>query len=390
MVRPSLVPSALSRPRQYPLRGNGLIEIPDEMREVCAVFSTGRFVVRSGRQFDPEFLRLQQEIAEAFALEPVVEQATPQQISDLYLASEPAGGEPEEQESHKRYAARLLKDAAAMRASDVKVIRRSRQTDVRIAVAGREIDYGAAITVGDGRSIIAYLFDARDEGSGHTTKQQHAFQSFSITPGHSIPLPDRIQKIRGQKGFHEGASGIQEHMVLRIVYDDNDDVETLDDLGFDPLVLADLGNARAGMKGAVIVGGETGDGKSTSILRCVEALYDEEDGQLSVVHDRGSGRDPDSQERRHPDPHPVGRLPGRARGQLPGGTQAFRADQPPCRGRLRGSRCGGCPPDDPVHRNRPPGLDHHPHRFGQFDPVPDDRHGRCSRRNWRNRNRSPC
>ena len=121
------------------------------------------------------------------------------------------------------------------------------------------------------------------EGSGHTTKQQHAFQSFSITPGHSIPLPERIQKIRGQKGFHEGAAGIQEHMVLRIVYDDNDDVETLNDLGFDPLVLADLGHARAGMKGAVIVGGETGDGKSTSILRCVETLYDEEDGQLSVV-----------------------------------------------------------------------------------------------------------
>lgn len=283
MARSPLLPSALSRSRQYPVRDNGLIEIPDEVREVCAVFNTGRFVVQSGKQFDPQVLELQQEIAEAFSLEPNVEQATPQQIADLYLASEPAGGELAEQESHKRYAARLLKDAAAMSASDVKVIRRSRQTDVRIAVAGREIDYGASITVGDGRSIIAYLFDARDEGSGHTTKQQHSFQSFSITPGHSIQLPERIQKIRGQKGFHEGAAGIQEHVVLRIVYDDNVDVETLDDLGFDPLVMADLGNARARMRGGVIVGGETGDGKSTSILRCVERLYDDEDGQLCVV-----------------------------------------------------------------------------------------------------------
>ncbi|MCY3772046.1 MAG: hypothetical protein OXG98_08505, partial [Gemmatimonadetes bacterium] len=207
MVRSPLVPSAVSRARQFPVRENGLIEIPDEFRETCAVFNTGRFVVQSGKQFDPQVLELQQAIAEAFALEPNVEQASPHQIADLYLASEPAGGEVEEQENHKRYVARLLKDAAAMRASDVKVIRRSRQTDVRIAVAGREIDYGASISVTDGRSIIAYLFDARDEGSGHTTKQQHSFQSFSITPGKSIQLPERIQKVRGQKGFHEAAAG---------------------------------------------------------------------------------------------------------------------------------------------------------------------------------------
>ena len=283
MARAPLFPSALSRSRQYPVRENGLIEIPDAFRESCAAFNTGRFVVQAGRQFDPDILRLQQEIAEAFTLEPKVEQASPHQIADLYLASEPARGAAEEQENHKRFVARLLKDAAAMSASDVKVIRRSRQTDVRIAVAGREIDYGASISVSDGQSVIAYLFDARDEGSGHTTKQQHSFQSFSITPGKSIQLPERIQKIRGQKGFHEAAAGVQEHAVLRIVYEDNDDVETLDQLGFDPLVLADLGNARAGISGAVIVGGETGDGKSTSILRCVEKLYDDEDGQLSIV-----------------------------------------------------------------------------------------------------------
>ena len=283
MARGPLVPAALSRSRQYPVRENGLIEIPDEFRETCAAFNTGRFVVQSGKQFDPDMLKLQQEIARTFSVDPEVEQSSPQQIVDLYLASEPAGGEMEEQENHKRYAARLFKDAAAMSASDVKVIRRSRQTDVRIAVAGREIDYGASISVSDGRSIIAYLFDARDEGSGHTTKQQHSFQSFSITPGHSIQLPGRIQKIRGQKGFHEGAAGTQEHVVLRLVYEDNDVVETLDDLGFDPVVLADLGNARDKMKGAVIVGGETGDGKSTTILRCVEKLYDENDGEISIA-----------------------------------------------------------------------------------------------------------
>ena len=283
MARRPLVPAALSRARQYPVRENGLIEIPEELREYCAAFTTGRFVVQAGKQFDPQVLGIQRELAEAFGIDPRAEQASPQQIADLYLAAGPAGGEAEEQERHKRYVAKMLKDAADMSASDVKVIRRSRQTDVRFAVAGREIDYGDSISVGEGRSIIAYLFDARDEGSGHTTKQQHSFQSFSITPGLSIQLPERIQKIRGQKGFHEGDSGIQEHVALRVVYDENEDVVRLDDLGFDPLVLADLRHARDIMGGGVIVGGETGDGKSTTILRSAEKLYDENEGQVSIV-----------------------------------------------------------------------------------------------------------
>ena len=281
MARVPLI-SGLGRSRQYPVRGGGLIEIPAGLREICAVFESGRIVVQSGRQFDPAVGELQEYLAEVLGVEPYLEQADPQQIADIYLNSGPTGSEVQE-ESHKRYVARLLKDAAEMGASDLKIIRRSRQTDVRVAVAGREIDYQDSISVGDGRAIIAYLFDARDEGSGHTTKQQHNFQSFSITPGHTIALPDRIQKIRGQKGFHEGDAGIQEHMVLRIVFRDDRDVAGLDDLGFDPLVMHDIYGARTLMKGAVIIGGETGDGKSTTIIRSVERLYDEMDGQISVV-----------------------------------------------------------------------------------------------------------
>ena len=281
MARVPLI-SSLGRGRQFPVRGNGLIEIPAELRETCAVFETGRIVVQTGKQFDPAVGEMQEYLAAVFNVEPDIEQAGLQQVADIYLQSEPTGSEVQE-ESHKRFVARLLKDAADMSASDLKILRRSRQTDVRVAVAGREIDYRESISVSEGRAIIAYLFDARDEGSGHTTKQQHTFQSFSITPGHAIPLPDRIQKIRGQKGFHEGDAGIQEHLVLRIVYTDDRDVAGLDDLGFDPLVMHDVYHARERMKGAVIIGGETGDGKSTTIIRSVERLYDEMDGQISVV-----------------------------------------------------------------------------------------------------------
>ena len=140
--------SGLGRSWQFPVRAGGLVEIPTELREICAVFETGR-----------------------------------------------------------------------------------------VPVAGPEINGRESISVGDGKTIIACLFDARDEGSGHTARRQHDFRSFSITPGHTIPLPGRIRKIRGQTGLHVGDAGLQEHMVLRIAFRDNRAVAGFDELGFDPLVI---------------------------------------------------------------------------------------------------------------------------------------------------------
>jgi len=276
--------STLAKGRPYPVRVNGLIELPESLGEICAAFDSGRLIVQTGKQFHPEIGALQEYLVSTHNVEPRIEQASPQRISDFYLRSDPARkGSADESQKHKRQVTRLLKDAVDMNATDLKIIRRSQHSDVRIAVAGREIDYRESISAIEGRAIIAYLFDALDEGSGHTTKQQDTFQSFSITPGHAIPLPERIQKSRGQKGFHEGDAGIQEHLVLRIVYTDNRDIAELEDLGLDPLVLHDIGLASERLKGAIIVGGETGDGKSTTIIRAVERLYRDLDGQISVV-----------------------------------------------------------------------------------------------------------
>ena len=282
------LPGLTGRPRPsrgdakaYGVLSSGLFAIPDDLRSVCAPFSDGRVVVKQGHRFDAAVGQVLETMVRAHKVSPNVEEESSETIADLWAQSAPV--EEESNEQHRRYVAQLLQDAAEMNASDLKIIRRSRHTDIRVAVAGREITYREPLDVRLGREIIAYLFDARDEGSGHTTKQNHVFQSFSLTPGHSIPLPDRIQKIRGQKGFHEGDAGIQEHMVLRIVYGDNRDVRKIEDLGFDPLVLADLGQARDRIKGAVIIGGETGNGKSTTIIRAVERLYEALDGQISVV-----------------------------------------------------------------------------------------------------------
>ncbi len=279
---PLAVTSRLRAGRQYAALPGGLLGLPEDLRPFCAAWEDGRVLVQTGRQYDPLVGGVMEYLATTYSVTPYAEQATPQQIADQYLAAED-DGDAGLDATHKRRVAALLGDAAEMRASDIKIIGRSRSTDIRMAVAGREISYRDGLTVADGQAMIAYLFDARDEGSGHTTQQRSTFQSFSITPGHTIPLPDRIQKLRGQKGYHEGDAGILEHLVLRIVFHDNPDVARLEELGLDPVVLADLGNASARLKGAVIFGGETGDGKSTTIIRAVERLYDAEQGQIGIV-----------------------------------------------------------------------------------------------------------
>ena len=43
------------------------------------------------------------------------------------------------------------------------------------------------------------------------------------------------------------------------------------------------GEIRRAMRGAVIIGGSTGDGKSTTLIRCMEQQYLESNGQISIV-----------------------------------------------------------------------------------------------------------
>ena len=58
---------------------------------------------------------------------------------------------------------------------------------------------------------------------------------------------------------------------------------SLESLGLDPAALEALQRARDGMKGAVMIGGETGDGKSTTIISAIKRQYAEHDGQISIV-----------------------------------------------------------------------------------------------------------
>ncbi len=66
-------------------------------------------------------------------------------------------------------------------------------------------------------------------------------------------------------------------------YYEHGGTSTLDSFGFDEETAAALAGARAKFSGGVIIAGATGDGKSTTLVRCLQTLYAEHEQKISIV-----------------------------------------------------------------------------------------------------------
>jgi general secretion pathway protein E len=265
---------------------NGLIDAPQERREIVAVYENGDIFFASGKKFHTFVRDAQTYVRKDLNLDPKLEEVSGKDVMAHY-DSVVSHGSGDKSESHERIADRILRDAANSKAADIKIIRTPERTVVRFIIAGQEIDYGASVTSLEGNALISYIFDARDEGAGHSTKTMGEFQGFSVSTSKNksqgLMLPENVLKLRCQKGFHETSSDIMDHLAIRVFYRETEEMASLESLGLDPAALEALQRARDGMKGAVMIGGETGDGKSTTIISAIKRQYAEHDGQISIV-----------------------------------------------------------------------------------------------------------
>ena len=210
--------------------------------------------------------------------------ATPVSLEHLYGINGEDGGLSQIREGDLEPGARrlmgLLRDIATLGASDLKILVRQDHADLRIKVGGDEITYGEPWPVGDANRAISFLFDIRAEGDGAAAQQRGAYQGFSIAAGGRIALPDGVVALRGQKSTIAGGGDM---LVMRLLYSrEANEAGRLEDLGLDDDVLEALKLERQSDSGLVIVGGSTGDGKSTTLVRQLERLYQERDGRVSI------------------------------------------------------------------------------------------------------------
>lgn len=278
-----------SKPKRAAVLDNGIYDLrKHEVCRVAAYHTNGTCYVAEGRRLDGEFLKLQDAAVKQGLIErpKVYVERSLEEIAEYYEGQSRDinhAASDGQKTSGERRLLRLIEAAASMKASDIRIIQHDTYTTVRIRVAGQEIDYGHNWTPEEGETAISSAFAMQSGGSGESSMIREQFQSFSISPQDKFPLPRNVVKLRVQKGYHESDTKIGISLVARLFYDESGDTGTLEDLGLDEEVLGAMARARDNLKGCLLIGGETGDGKSTTLVRALEQAYDDHQGRISIV-----------------------------------------------------------------------------------------------------------
>ena len=176
---------------------------------------------------------------------------------------------------------RVLGEAAALGASDIKLIEHATHGVLRIKVGAGEFTHGAEWQPGEVREAINFVYSKRDGGDGQANLVENVPAGFSIgQSGHFPGKPASVGAFRGQIAWQ---GDVQRFLNLRLLpkastrsYGD------LAALGLEEDILEALAAERRSDSGLVILGGSTGDGKSTTLVRHLERLYEERDGTISI------------------------------------------------------------------------------------------------------------
>ena len=185
--------------------------------------------------------------------------------------------------SGKRRLLALIKQAAKARASDIRLFVHDSYTDPGLKIADREVKAGYNWTAKEGEEAINALWGVQDDGSGGVTPQKGDSYSFSVSPKDSFPLPANVAKLRCELTGMETETGTGQFLTARVFYKNDPQTKSLDALGHDQLALEAFTRASAALRGAVILGGETGDGKSTTLVRFLELVSDAHNNQILIA-----------------------------------------------------------------------------------------------------------
>ena len=175
----------------------------------------------------------------------------------------------------------VLNEAAALGASDIKLIVHADYAILRIKVGAGEFNHGEQWQANDARAAINWIYSHRDGGDGKATLIKGEPASFSIGQAGRLPgMPDGIGALRGQLAWH---GDITMFITLRLLpQPDTSNMGDLVGLGLEEDILEMLMNDRKTNTGLGIIGGSTGDGKSTTLQRHMDRLYMERDGAVSI------------------------------------------------------------------------------------------------------------
>ncbi len=176
---------------------------------------------------------------------------------------------------------KVLAEAAALGASDIKLVERNTHGVLRIKVGSGEFTHGAEWQLEDVKEAISWIYGKRDGGGDKPSMIEGVADGFSIGQAAKLPgMPKGIAAFRGQLAWQ---GDVKRFLNLRLLPEANrQSYGDLAALGLEDDILDALAAERRSDTGLVILGGSTGDGKSTTLVRHLERLYAERDGNISI------------------------------------------------------------------------------------------------------------
>ena len=253
----------------------------DDFRRVCALLPDGTVRIVPAYHTGPVAAELA-DLPARYVLPAVttVGAATLEEIAELH------GLAAHEVVSHRPSAGQLrilraLADANRLGASDLKLTEHATHGVLRLKCGAGEHTHGPQWKPREVEEAVGYITGHRDGGDGKASMVVGVPAGFSIGQG-GMPegMPGGLGALRGQLAWHGDA---QRFLNLRLLpRPDPGSFGDLAGLGLEEDVLAALAEERRSEAGLVIIGGSTGDGKSTTLVRNLGRLYEERDGGISI------------------------------------------------------------------------------------------------------------
>lgn len=251
----------------------------DELRDVFVAFADGTHWFAEGYEREPWVLS---EIA-VLVRRKAIPAETERRIVELEeiraarTSARIVDGTPDET---ARRIEGVLAVAAGARASDLVLEVGEASGRACAIVNDRKYRIGDRWRAEEVRRAMRKLFYLKEGGSQQTTYQDHRDQGFSLRSPEGLRLPSKVAALRAERGPHEPGG---EHMFLRIFYSDTLMNVSLERLGFTAAEREVLERQCRTLRGATVIGGVTGDGKSTTLATCLVLQQRIFEGRLNMV-----------------------------------------------------------------------------------------------------------
>jgi general secretion pathway protein E len=171
--------------------------------------------------------------------------------------------------------ARIISEASQLGASDVHIRVLDSHTEVKVRVNGRMRELGNE-PASDGQEMIRAAFAVSSgqgaSGTDSTFQQGAMFQKSGL-------LPDNIEMLRLQ---YTPTSDQRGALVMRLKYVGKNTDTDVDSLGYSQQQSIDLKNMRLKTNGMYIFAGKVSSGKTTTLQRCLNAMYLDKKKEISI------------------------------------------------------------------------------------------------------------